>query len=84
MSNIHRGDDDGYHCPDKGNRFPLAVYGGTKKRPTCPGCGADLRKYYVRKKPSQVLEQPTPAPASGETTTAPPVPEPMSEEKADG
>jgi len=48
MSNIHQANKDTYHCPDKGNRFPLGVQGGTKKRPNCPGCGAAVKFFLAR------------------------------------
>ena len=70
MSNTHPVDNDGYTCPDKGNRFPLRVYDEASGRHVdaqfCPGCGADLKMHCVREASTPGVEdQPsmTPAPA---------------------
>ena len=65
MSNIHPADKRGYICPDKGNRFPLKVYGGTKQHPTCPGCGADLKFFLARDASVEPAPDPDPEPESG-------------------
>ena len=76
MSNVHRGDGDSYCCPDKGNRFPLRVYQDTAGRfvdeRSCPGCGADLKMYYVREESSPVVkDQPSVEPASAPASSVP-------------
>ena len=76
MSNVHRGDGDSYCCPDKGNRFPLRVYQDTAGRfvdeRSCPGCGADLKMYYVREESSPVVkDQPSVEPAAAPASERP-------------
>jgi len=64
MSNVHQGNGESFQCPDKGNRFPMRIHDEAAGRfidaSSCPGCGADLRRYYAREEvPPTVEGQPS-------------------------